>query len=89
MRRESSEIERKPTRGQNKSEGVRTRNNEIDEKRSPALRSRKRRQDARHSKNTYVPAIHFSRNHSVSRQTRALVPKAPSLVRRTSGARLY
>src|SRR3981189_2655597 len=84
----SNEIERKPTKGQNRSEGVRTKSNEIDEKQSLALRSRKRRQDAQHSKNTYVPAIRFSRNHSVSRQTRVSARRAPSPVRRTSHVRL-
>lgn len=33
-----------------------------------------------HWKNTYVPAIHFCRNHSVPRQTRASAHRAPSPV---------
>jgi hypothetical protein len=84
----SEDTRRKPMKGQNRSKGVWTRSNEIDKKRSFALRLRKRRQDAQRLKNTYVPAIPFSRNHSVSRQIRALAPRAPSLAQRTSRVRL-
>jgi hypothetical protein len=58
---------------------------EIDKKPSLALRSKERRQDPQHSKNTYMPAIHFSRNHFVSKQTRALVHRAPSPVEALGG----
>jgi hypothetical protein len=63
---------------QSRSEDVRRTSSEIDKKPSLALRSREGRQDPQHLKNTYVPAIHFSRNHFVSRQTRASAHKAPS-----------
>jgi hypothetical protein len=101
VRRTSSEIERKPTRGQNKSEDVqrkptseqnrnedvRRMSSEIDKKPSLVLRSRERRHDRQHSKNTYVPAIHFSRNNFIFRQTRASAHRAPSPAQGISPAR--
>jgi hypothetical protein len=83
----SGEIERKPTSGQNKSDDVRRTSIEIDKKPSLALRSRERRQDPLHSKNTYVPAIHVSQNRFVSRETRASAHRAPSPAPRTNPAR--
>ncbi len=47
------------------------------------------RQDLHHSKNTYVPTIHFSRSHFLSRQTRVSVHRVPSPAPRISRARLY
>ncbi len=38
-------------------------------------------------KKTYVPAIHFSRNHFLSRQTRVSVHRVPSPAPKTSPAR--
>jgi DNA invertase Pin-like site-specific DNA recombinase len=73
VRRKQNEIKRKQMREQNKNESVRRTSGELDSK--PKIRHNPQR-----SKNTYVPAIRFSRNHFVSKQTRALVRKALSLV---------
>jgi hypothetical protein len=103
VRRTSGEIKRKPTRGLNMSEGVqrkpmsaqnrnedvRRTSSEIDKKPSLELRLRDRRQDQQHSKNTYMPAIHFSQNHFVFRQTRASAHRAPSPAPRTNPAQPY
>ena len=71
VREKQSEVKRKPTRGQNWSDDVLRTSGEIDKK-------RRRRQDAQHSRSTHVPATDFSRNRSVSRQTRASVHRALS-----------
>jgi hypothetical protein len=74
VRRTSGEIERKPMRGlnisegvqrkpistQNKNEDVRKTSSEIDKKPRLKLRSRDKRQDRQHLKNIYVPVIYFS-----------------------------
>jgi hypothetical protein len=103
VRRTSGEIDRKPTKGLNMSEGVqrklmsaqnrhedvRRTSSEIDKKPSLVLRLRERRQERQHSKNTYVPTIPSSRNRFVSRQTRASAHRAPSPATRISPARPY
>ena len=75
VRRTSGGFERKLTSAQNRNEGVQ--------------RMQKRRPNQPHSKNTYMPATHSSRNHSASRQTGASVRRAPSPVRRTNPVRHY
>jgi len=86
--RKQSETKRKPMREQNWNDDALRMRGEIDKKPSLVPRSRERRQDPQHSKTTYVPAIP-SRNHFVSRQTRASAHRAPSPAPRTSPARPY
>jgi hypothetical protein len=93
VRRRSSEIERKPMKGRNWRDSAQRTSSEIERKlmkgqnwSDSALGSSKIRLDAQHSKSTYVPAIHSSRNHSVSRQTRISARRASSLARKTSRA---
>jgi hypothetical protein len=69
-----------------KQNDVQRTSNKIDKKRSLTLKSRERRQDLQYSKNIYVLAMHFSRNHFILRQTKALIHKALLLALRISYA---